>query len=412
VIKFTVYNNEVCDWGLEEGGGGGGGLAAGRAGSFSLRPGTDLGGGNSVLDGSDPDAWNDQVVRCTSPVVTPEGGVSVSLRAGGGSAANLDRVELLMVDHADDAIAVAVDGGVATGVPAPVSVATREDGSPVNLPGESSDDPLLCSDGTTLVVGLPNSVATMVLVDCRRLGPLVRDSLAGVAVQVEGDGGWTTVGRAHPRKEWDVLAVALPPAGHARLLFVGDALVRSVRVLIPDGAAAGATVPRLAPVEASDDAALSLLRAADDSALRLEPGSSIVLTFPAQPGSGVARSCFLAVRGRYIESTPVSPSSASAARVGPEAPPSLGFARPRPNPFTRTTTLEYSLPAQASVRIEVLDTQGRRVRTLVDARTGPGRFALAWDGRDAVGRPVAPGVYLARMIVGGERFSHRLVLTP
>jgi hypothetical protein len=50
------------------------------------------------------------------------------------------------------------------------------------------------------------------------------------------------------------------------------------------------------------------------------------------------------------------------------------------------------------------------VRTLVDAVVPPGHHDRAWDGKDSAGRPVASGVYFARLVAGGETANRKLVL--
>jgi len=52
---------------------------------------------------------------------------------------------------------------------------------------------------------------------------------------------------------------------------------------------------------------------------------------------------------------------------------------------------------------------GRRVRTLASARFGVGAHTITWDGRDARGRQVSPGVYLVQLRAGGV--SHTLKVT-
>jgi flagellar hook assembly protein FlgD len=44
--------------------------------------------------------------------------------------------------------------------------------------------------------------------------------------------------------------------------------------------------------------------------------------------------------------------------------------------------------------IRVVDLVGRRVRTLVEGQRFESEGAFAWDGRDAAGTWVAPGVYV------------------
>ncbi len=66
-----------------------------------------------------------------------------------------------------------------------------------------------------------------------------------------------------------------------------------------------------------------------------------------------------------------------------------------PNPFTGSTSIQYTLPEAAYVTVEVYDAVGRRVATLVDAEQGVGRYTAEWDARS-----LASGVYLYRMTAG------------
>ncbi len=88
----------------------------------------------------------------------------------------------------------------------------------------------------------------------------------------------------------------------------------------------------------------------------------------------------------------------------------LELAQPRPNPARETARLGFTLPRAATLTLEVHDVQGRRVRTLASARYGPGRYVLSWDLRDDLGRPVAPGIYLARLSVDAGTKVRRLVV--
>ena len=55
------------------------------------------------------------------------------------------------------------------------------------------------------------------------------------------------------------------------------------------------------------------------------------------------------------------------------------------------------LPREGPVALNVYDLLGRRVRTLVDRVLPAGEQRVLWDGRDASGQAVAPGVYFARL---------------
>jgi flagellar hook assembly protein FlgD len=58
----------------------------------------------------------------------------------------------------------------------------------------------------------------------------------------------------------------------------------------------------------------------------------------------------------------------------------------------------------------VFDQPGRRVRTLADAELPSGEHAIAWDGRDEGGRPVASALYFVRLETDGLALTRRLAV--
>ncbi len=81
-----------------------------------------------------------------------------------------------------------------------------------------------------------------------------------------------------------------------------------------------------------------------------------------------------------------------------------------PNPFSPVTTIGVVVDGRTTVRLDVIDVAGRRVRTLVRGALGAGTHHLAWNGRDDAGRRVAAGVYFARLVASGRVQARRLVL--
>jgi hypothetical protein len=83
----------------------------------------------------------------------------------------------------------------------------------------------------------------------------------------------------------------------------------------------------------------------------------------------------------------------------------------RPNPFRGATAIRYDLPERTLVDLKVYDVSGRLIRTLIyRGLTEPGRHTTHWDGRNAEGRPVAPGIYFCRLIAGEHIGIQRMVL--
>jgi len=62
------------------------------------------------------------------------------------------------------------------------------------------------------------------------------------------------------------------------------------------------------------------------------------------------------------------------------------------------------------VTLAVYDINGRLVRTLVGQPLGAGSHAVVWDGKDAMGRAVASGVYVYRLTAPQGVVTRRMTL--
>jgi photosystem II stability/assembly factor-like uncharacterized protein len=71
-----------------------------------------------------------------------------------------------------------------------------------------------------------------------------------------------------------------------------------------------------------------------------------------------------------------------------------------PNPFNPSTTINYSLPQNASVKLVVYDILGKEVRTLVNSREDAGRYQVQWNGLNNSGHAVSTGIYIYRINAG------------
>jgi hypothetical protein len=87
----------------------------------------------------------------------------------------------------------------------------------------------------------------------------------------------------------------------------------------------------------------------------------------------------------------------------------LAFERVGPNPFIEGTRMVVAPPERSHLAVRVYDVQGHEVRRLQDGETAAGRYVLEWDGRDAGGREVAPGVYHLRASGGGRVAARSIV---
>jgi len=76
-----------------------------------------------------------------------------------------------------------------------------------------------------------------------------------------------------------------------------------------------------------------------------------------------------------------------------------------PNPFNAVTVINYQLPADAHVRLEVYNTLGQRVATLVDSRQQTGYRSIVWDASE-----VSSGLFIYKLTAGDYTETRRMML--
>ena len=102
----------------------------------------------------------------------------------------------------------------------------------------------------------------------------------------------------------------------------------------------------------------------------------------------------------------------SEADAAEELPPLLARSLDSwPNPFNPQTTVGFVLADAGSVQLAVHDARGRLVKVLLADHLAPGSHQVVWDGRDAEGREVASGVYLALLRTDQGEQIRKMMLT-
>jgi hypothetical protein len=81
-----------------------------------------------------------------------------------------------------------------------------------------------------------------------------------------------------------------------------------------------------------------------------------------------------------------------------------------PCPFAGSTRVRFAVPRAGETRVAVYDAAGRQVARLADGPLAAGMRETTWDGRDARGRRVAPGVYLVRLSGEGFAASRKVIV--
>ena len=96
----------------------------------------------------------------------------------------------------------------------------------------------------------------------------------------------------------------------------------------------------------------------------------------------------------------------------PETPPPVRFelAQNFPNPFNSATAIQFSVPEQKFITLEIVDIQGAVVRRLEQAVFDRGRYLTIWDGRNEAGAVVASGVYFAVLRFENSQYLMRKMI--
>ncbi len=108
----------------------------------------------------------------------------------------------------------------------------------------------------------------------------------------------------------------------------------------------------------------------------------------------------------FGESPPSNEVSAVVTSVAdaPEAlPKDYALEQNYPNPFNPSTLIGYAIPAfhaGRTVKLEVYNMLGQKVRTLVNKPEAAGVYRVEWDGKDEAGKPVTSGLYVYRLKAG------------
>ena len=90
--------------------------------------------------------------------------------------------------------------------------------------------------------------------------------------------------------------------------------------------------------------------------------------------------------------------------AGPPLGDRFGLFQNYPNPFNSRTTIKYQLPIARTVRLEIFNSAGQRVATLVNEPREPDEYEVVWDARG-----LASGIYFARLKVAQYTFTKKLL---
>jgi hypothetical protein len=79
-----------------------------------------------------------------------------------------------------------------------------------------------------------------------------------------------------------------------------------------------------------------------------------------------------------------------------------------PNPFNPSTTIEFDIPDENNVMIDIYNLRGQHVLNLKDENINPGYHAVVWSGLDNTGRIVPSGIYFVNIKFANQLMSKKV----
>jgi hypothetical protein len=81
-----------------------------------------------------------------------------------------------------------------------------------------------------------------------------------------------------------------------------------------------------------------------------------------------------------------------------------------PNPFQTSTTIKFELDKHLHIRLDIYDSTGILIKTLVNEEKESGSYSILWDGKNSSGEAVAKGLYYCRLSANGITQTQKAIL--
>ena len=88
-----------------------------------------------------------------------------------------------------------------------------------------------------------------------------------------------------------------------------------------------------------------------------------------------------------------------------EIPADVSLMSAYPNPFNPSTEIQFTIPVEMDVKVEIVNMQGRQIETLIDRQLMDGYHHVTWNASSH-----ASGVYFVRLNTGGEISVQKILL--
>ncbi len=137
-------------------------------------------------------------------------------------------------------------------------------------------------------------------------------------------------------------------------------------------------------------------------------GTLLSITMPAEADPGLFNPEDVNLFLRGVDNSSMSYQFSEATPV--LIPTVFSMGQNYPNPFNPSTTIQFSLPSDELVRLDVYSLDGRRIATLVNESMTAGFHNVTWLGRDDRGQLAASGMYFYQISAGSWQQVHKMTL--
>ena len=142
----------------------------------------------------------------------------------------------------------------------------------------------------------------------------------------------------------------------------------------------------------------------------VEPGDTLELVVTDTQGNIVSEKFNFTVNAANLENAVLNVTLDS---IG--APKQNRLLQNYPNPFNPETWIPFQLSEDSPVSVAIYDTTGKLMRTLSLGYRSAGFYqnrerAAYWDGRNALGEPVASGVYFYQLVTPSFQQTKRMLI--
>lgn len=79
-----------------------------------------------------------------------------------------------------------------------------------------------------------------------------------------------------------------------------------------------------------------------------------------------------------------------------------------PNPFSETTTLNFTVLNRADIQISIYNSAGQLIKTLANQAYNPGHYSVQWNGTNNSGSHVQDGIFLMNISAGNQSQSVKI----